>query len=173
MSVATGPLPQGWLSDAEAACLAELAKDRLCLEIGSWLGRSTIAMASVARLVVAVDHHAGPPIRAEGTTLHEFLQNLQVANVRHRVVPILAGFEAAAGLLRPASFGLVFVDGAHDYISVKRDALLAWPLLESGGVLAFHDYGVDPGVYQAVHELSEAWGKPMRREAQSLALVMR
>ena len=173
-------LPEGWLSNAEAEVLAELARDKVCLEIGSWLGRSTVAMAQVAKRVVAVDHHHGPPYDGEGSTFGRFMANLEAFGVADKVVPFLAGFEIAGPLLRPGIFDLAFVDGAHDYESCLRDGRLAWSLVHAGGVVVFHDYfdyttggpGQD-GVHKAVDELCIRWSVKFRNPAGSLAIVDR
>ena len=38
------------------------------------------------------------------------------------------------------SFDMVYVDGAHDYDSVRKDADLAVPMVKDGGILVFNDY---------------------------------
>jgi hypothetical protein len=50
---------------------------------------------------------------------------------------------------------LIFVDGAHTYIDVKRDMSLLSRFLMSETIIAFHDYYGDefPGVKKAVDEV--------------------
>ena len=52
-------------------------------------------------------------------------------------------------------FDFIYIDGAHDYDSVKQDIELALPLLKPRGILAGHDYlPQHPGVVaKAVHEV--------------------
>jgi predicted O-methyltransferase YrrM len=38
-------------------------------------------------------------------------------------------------------FDLVYIDGSHEAPDVLSDAVLSWPLLKSGGILGFDDYG--------------------------------
>src|SRR4029077_11328726 len=76
-------LPEGWLTSAEAAALAEIAAGKTVLEIGAWLGRSTVALARSARLVVSVDHHHGPPYDGNGSTLQRFLSNLERLGIKN------------------------------------------------------------------------------------------
>lgn len=52
------------------------------------------------------------------------------------------------------SCGLVFVDGSHAYEYVHSDVRAAARMLEPGGVLLCHDYGIWPGVTTALEELS-------------------
>ena len=52
--------------------------------------------------------------------------------------------------------GLVFVDGSHAYDYVRKDSETAMRLVRPGGVVLWHDYGVWPGVTQALEELETA-----------------
>jgi predicted O-methyltransferase YrrM len=49
--------------------------------------------------------------------------------------------------------GLVFVDGSHAYDYVRKDSDTAMRLVRPGGVVLWHDYGIWPGVNQALEEL--------------------
>ena len=49
--------------------------------------------------------------------------------------------------------GLVFVDGAHSYEYARKDSETAMRLVQAEGVVVWHDYGVWPGVTQALEEL--------------------
>lgn len=49
--------------------------------------------------------------------------------------------------------GLVFVDGSHAYNYVKKDSETAMRLVRPDGMVFWHDYGVWPGVTQALEEL--------------------
>jgi SAM-dependent methyltransferase len=54
-----------------------------------------------------------------------------------------------------------FIDGCHDADHVKSDFNLVWPKTVSGGIVGYHDYGVDmpqanpPQVAEAIDELLE------------------
>jgi predicted O-methyltransferase YrrM len=52
--------------------------------------------------------------------------------------------------------GLVFVDGSHAYDYAKKDSETAMRLVMPGGIVLWHDYGVWPGVTQALEELEAA-----------------
>jgi len=142
---ATTELPEGWLTEAEVSVLQGLARNQLVLEIGSWLGRSTVAMAQVALHVVSVDHHRGSPehegderLRA-GKTLVQFISNLEEWKVRSKVSVCVLDSHFLR-LFRSAQFDGVFVDGAHDFGSATRDGTEALRLVRTGGWVAFHDY---------------------------------
>jgi predicted O-methyltransferase YrrM len=48
---------------------------------------------------------------------------------------------------------MVFVDALHAYAYVRADTELALQLLKPGGLVLWHDYGVWPGVTEALNEL--------------------
>ena len=176
-------LPPGWLTDAEAAALAELAKDRVVLEVGAWLGRSTVVMAHTAKLVISVDHHRGSrehqalaekseyapglhdPQTGEDSTLRRFLANIehyQTTRVRQsslpfrNIVPVIASFEDVAPYI--GGCGMAFIDAQHDHDSVYRNAHDAWTMcLAFNAPLVFHDYGTWAGVVSAVALIQREW----------------
>ena len=133
----TVALPDGWLLDVEAEALTNLATGRNVLELGSYKGRSTVAMSRTARYLLSVDHHRGDPDAGSEDTLAEFYENVkQLENVDF----VVGDMAVVLQFLRDNYFDLVFVDGAHDYESVRRDAMAAWRLCHKTGVIAFHDW---------------------------------
>lgn len=182
-------LPQGWLSPQEAGELENLARDRVVLEVGAWLGLSTVTMAKVAHLVVSVDHHKGSPEHQAGQpchdptlvnqfgevdTLPQFRGNLRRNDVRDRVIVVVSSFEEIGPLLAPQSFDLIFIDGAHDSGTVLTHAELADDLLAAGGQIAFHDANW-PTVKAALDTWSELTRDVLgpqfsRRDVGSLAI---
>ena len=54
--------------------------------------------------------------------------------------------------------GLVFVDGSHSFDYARKDSETALRLVRPGGVVLWHDYGVWPGVNQALEELEATKG---------------
>ncbi len=163
-------LPDGWLTDAEAAALTELAKDRVVLEVGAWLGRSTVVMAHTAKLVISVDHHRGSkehqelaaenyapglhdPQTGEDSTLRRFMAN--IAGLEN-VIPVVAPFEQCALYL--GGCDMVFIDAQHDHESVYRNANDAWRHCTAyNAPLVFHDYGTWAGVVSAVAQVQREW----------------
>ncbi len=134
-------LPSGWLTAEEAKLLTRLAEGQLVLEIGSWLGRSTVAMARAAFHVVSVDHHRGSPEHGpQVRTLAGFLDNLEQFGVREGVSVCVMDASHLITFFKPSLFGLVFVDGGHDFGSVSRDLAAGFELMAPGGVIAVHDY---------------------------------
>jgi predicted O-methyltransferase YrrM len=138
-------LPFGWLTADEAHALTELARDKQVLEMGSYLGRSTVTMARVAMHVVSVDWHLNSKEIIDsghgGDSLPEFVANLTKHGVRDKVSVCVMDTRHVARLFAPASFDLVFVDAAHDFGAVMRDGKTAFRLARTAGVVCFHDYG--------------------------------
>lgn len=155
---------EGFLTDKDGCLLFDLAQevkgDGAVVEIGSWKGRSTIWLAKGSGKgkrvkVFAVDHHTGSPehrVGSEGIrTFEEFKANIERAQVVDLVVPIVkASVEGSAGFKDPIE--LLFIDGAHDYDSVKQDYESWSPKVIDGGVIAFHDSEFE-GVSRFLEEL--------------------
>ncbi len=141
---------KGWLLPEEGKALAELARGKRVLEIGSYCGLSTVCMARTAEHVTAVDYFDGRATPKPADTHIEFWANLE----RHGVADKVTTCHPEAEIPLPA-YDLAFIDGAHDYEAVKADIARACEVLAPGGVLALHDYGqpVHPGIKQAVEEL--------------------
>jgi predicted O-methyltransferase YrrM len=187
---AIDPLPFGWLSPIEADLLAALAVEKVVLEIGSFLGRSTIILARHAQLVVSIDHHRGsgehqpgqPDCRSDVLNRHgvvdtapAFLENITNAGVRQRVVPFVGSIETAGALLAPERFDLVFVDGEHSRQATLDAGAIAFRLAKRDGILAFHDVGdrAFPGVADAVATLAGTFGARSVRQAGSIVALQR
>jgi predicted O-methyltransferase YrrM len=135
-----GTAIEGLLEHREGVCLYMLARwggqSGAVVEIGSWKGRSTwylargLADSGSAHGVVAIDPHL------EGTR-DAFLRTLEETGVGDRVEPRFAAAEDVRDV--PGPIGLLWIDGDHGYRAVARDFDQWFPLLETGGWLAFHD----------------------------------
>jgi predicted O-methyltransferase YrrM len=154
---------RGWLKPAEGELLYNLAKNctgqGAIVEIGSWVGKSTIWLAAGSQAgsqlpVFAIDPHTGSTVHLEQTdadTLGELQGNLERAGVRDLVTPIVKTSEdAAQSFDQPIE--LLFIDGVHFYEYVKLDCELWLPKLIAGGTVALHDTVTDAGPKQAVAE---------------------
>lgn len=138
----------GMLTTVEFEYLYRLAKCNpgkgVIVEIGSRMGRSTIALARGTAAVdgeqvFAVDPHE--PIPEEGYDEYSekaFLANLKKAQVEDHVFPmVMTSEQAAAGWNRPIR--MLWIDGDHQYDAVKLDYFLWERHLVDGGILAMHD----------------------------------
>lgn len=155
----------------EVKRLVELAEGNEVLEVGSWLGHSTVAMAQVATRVYAVDWHRGDPDAGPERTAHEFLANLRDHRVEDRVVPIVGRAEDVLPVLVDRIAYLGFHDAYHGARDVERDALLMARLCY--GLIAFHDYGDGRfGVTEAVDRLVAEYGWAIRDRVGSLVVTV-
>jgi hypothetical protein len=144
----------------EAELLTRLAaevSDGCIVEVGSWRGFSTIALARCARVpVYAIEPHEqfqgamggtfGPKDRVA------FFRNLLRAGAVEQVRLVNLSSEVVApGWQSPV--GLLWIDGDHHYEAVKRDFEYWQPHLH--GPVAFHDStGPTLGPTRLVNELA-------------------
>lgn len=148
---------QGWMSDFELDWLARMASQRgRIVEVGSWKGRSTAALAEyTSGIVFAVDtwkgsaEHKEIEIGPAGALFKQFIENTKGLPV----LPIMGTSLEAAKHFKDSGFkvfDMIFIDGDHAPESVSLD-IQAWkPLLQDGGLLCGHDYGTWPGLKEAV-----------------------
>jgi predicted O-methyltransferase YrrM len=163
----------GWAYKEELDWLRHAAnKAQVVVEIGSWAGRTTQAMAeSCPGVIYAVDHFQGSPddscetIRnaarnGEGAKARqEFQRNLKRFLDSGKVVLMETFSVPAAYIMRremEKTPDFVFLDGAHDYTSVHDDIVSWLPLIRKGGILCGHDRDL-PSVRQAIDELLPGW----------------
>lgn len=146
---------EGWMSEAEGFQLKALADGRRVLEVGSYKGRSTCCMASVALEVVAVDHHKGDDSAGDGGTLDEFCGNLVRCGVADRVKVVCQDFRS----FDPHPYGgfdLVYLDADHSAQATYEAAALALSCVRPGGVIAWHDCHY-PTVVRGMEAAGLAW----------------
>lgn len=164
----------GWLRYEEGAALAELARGKRVLEIGSYCGLSTVCVARTAECVTAIDTWDGRGTPHPRDTFEEFLANIRRYGVSDKV-SCSADWRAStnsayiqfsracdyAGGTEAMLYDLAFIDGAHDRESVEADIERARDSLAKGGLLAFHDYAspADPDVTAAVDALLARGGE--------------
>lgn len=135
-------------------------------EIGSWRGRTSVVQAlglqdagTTDARIFAIDHHRGSDgsedkIAREGPNLPHFLQNVRRLGVSGLVEEMVMSSDQAAEALaaRGIRLRMLFIDGAHDEESVRSDIRCFLPLVNPGGIIAFHDCepdGAFPGVWKA------------------------
>lgn len=161
---------EGWMSPDELRWLkAAAARMDSVVEIGSWKGRSTHALASACKgPVYAVDTWQGSPEdlvgpnapHAEavyGDIFSQFMDNLKdcqnVEPIRGESSRVAATFGPQIGACRdedrPAFVDMVFIDGSHEYEAVKAD-IEAWGS-KAQRLICGHDWD-RPGVQRAVKE---------------------
>ncbi len=119
------------------------------LEVGSSEGRSMVWMfenilTDPSATAVSIDpfYHWPGFIEKEGEVLDCFYANLRAAGVESRVRAI-QGYSQVELRKLPVDelFDLIYVDGNHRATCVLEDLVLAWRLLEPGGLMIADDYG--------------------------------
>lgn len=136
----------------------------IIVEIGSYLGRSTVVLAAAVAAsgrgrVVAVDPHTralGIADMPEHDTRLEFLENLDRAGVSEHVeLKHMYSVEAAAQW-NGEPIRLHFVDGWHSREAVVEDVSHWAPFLTKDAVVIFDDYMATDEVRKGVQDLHEA-----------------
>lgn len=154
----------GFLRDDEALLLYHLAKNckgqGVIVEIGSWEGKSTVCLGlgslkNSGSKIYAIDPHTGSSEHQKDmgkvNTFTNFKRNIQRAKVSKIVIPLVMTSHKALGKVnKPVD--LLFIDGAHDYKSVKQDFNDWFPKVVDGGVIAFHDTISWPGPKKVVKD---------------------
>ncbi|MCI4621426.1 hypothetical protein AT960_11170 [Priestia megaterium] len=149
---------EGWLSNYEQFGLLHLPSmvDHLpgdIVEIGSYKGKSTIALAlgssimsTQKRPIYAIDPF-------NDSYYYSFWGNIKYHRLENFVIPIKK-LSTHAYEDCPQSIAALFIDGDHEYTSVKHDIMYYAPRVVKGGFIVFHDYSEQfPGVLKAVNEL--------------------
>jgi MMP 1-O-methyltransferase len=142
----------GYLAEREARFLmlaaAGAPASGAIVEIGSFKGRSTVALAAMAQRyglgrVVAVDPHTSPSdtdpdLGGQPSSYDDFVVNLQRADVARSVDSRrMRSDEFARSWNQPIR--LLWIDGDHTYAAVKQDLARFRRHLARGGILAMHD----------------------------------
>lgn len=154
----------GWMSPDELRWLAKRAREaRIIVEIGSWKGRSTRALADhCPGVVYAIDPWGGVTWTEDGAVhpgtldvwtsfrwqLRDHLRSGRVRARRGLSASVLPQLAREIG--RVVDFA--FVDGDHREAQVAADLAALLPLLRPGALLAGHDLdnAAWPGVRAAV-----------------------
>src|ERR1700731_121849 len=142
----------GYIGEREIRALGLLAActpgDGLIVEIGSFKGKSTVAMASIAAHyslgpVVSIDPHTAPSVTdpmlgGQDSSFNDFQASLRGAGVEEHVEAYRAcSRDIAKGWNRPIR--LLWIDGDHTYQGAKEDFDLFSPYLTDGAIVALHD----------------------------------
>lgn len=163
---------QGWFNFDD---FYNFAADRLpnggqVVELGPWLGRSTIHLAQALQArgkkdchITCVDTWEGTKTRGEDEIFGWIIKNLPKPAfevfwdhmVAFKVESLISAIQndsiAAANAVADGTIDFIFHDTDHTYEHVIQE-LRAWrPKLKPGGLWGGHDYGVD-GVGKAVNE---------------------
>jgi predicted O-methyltransferase YrrM len=158
----------GWFHEGSAVVLYAYMRaqpPRTVVEIGSYLGRSTVFFALALRnsnprgRVLAIDPHTGDRQLLDrlGTerlsTFELFRQHCQATGVNDLVeAHVATSVEVARGWSGPVD--LLYVDGWHSYEGVTADGEAWLPHLAPRGVVVFDDYNAYDEVRAGIHDLA-------------------
>lgn len=146
------------VSTLECDKLAELAAGKTCLEIGGFLGRSSVVIGQVAHEFHSVDWHRGESIKEKDThlvdSLPAWVENMRRFDLLDKTVLHMGTSDLVLPSLRPGWFEFAFVDGDHRYENVRRELAYLSIILRPESKVMLHDYTWEElGVQQAVDEL--------------------
>lgn len=148
---------EGWLSQDEAECLFNLAREindlgLVAIEIGSWKGRSAVAMLQSGATVYCIDWFKGNPETEGSRTKEDFDRNTQKYKHNLITIPYKSG-QARTYFKGHANFcGLLFIDGEHTKEAMLHDFFSYRDLLLSGSYVVFHDYKIEADYWPEVTE---------------------
>ena len=150
-------LCDGYMSETELLWLARNVKGKkICLELGSWHGRSARALAdnlSEGSVLYCIDTFNGS--KDEQSTWHqsakwmdgdhafyEFMQNNYDLVASGKIIPLRMSGDNASKLFAEKGIKLdfCFIDAGHTYEEVKSDLIHWIPLMKEGSLLCGHDY---------------------------------
>lgn len=142
---------EDWFCQASCDALARLADETRhvsgdIIEVGSWEGRSTIALANAAHpaVVHAVDTWRGSPgeisrdLAAQRDVFATFTGNVRTAT-RGNVQPHRMGWRHYFLHRDPNPIRLLFIDAEHTYVEVRENIEAALPHMAPGGVICGDD----------------------------------
>ena len=162
---------QTWMRDATSTeGLLDLIKElgdnsqKDMIEIGSFVGESTVLFAQSFGSVTAIDPFLADYDPLDPTSyLFEFdnVYDTYLARTSpyKNIKTIKATSDEAYEVLKSnfGRFDFVYIDGLHTYDGVKTDIINYLPLVKDGGVIGGHDYTMQhkhlEGVYNAVNEM--------------------
>ncbi len=141
--------------------LGDTSKMRM-IEIGSFIGESTIIFAEYFKEVIAIDpfqpdyHKEDPTSKFNFDEVYE--EYLRRTSPFPNIKTLRLTSDDAVKELNSELYDFIYIDGIHSYEQVKIDIENYLPLLKEGGIIGGHDYGPSwPGVRQSV---DEKFGQP-------------
>ena len=136
--------------------------DKTMIEIGSFVGESTILFAQSFKKVIAIDPFLADYDPADPTSYSFEFKNvydtyLDRTSSHTNIQTLTMSSDAAAEILNEDMFDFIYLDGLHTYDGVKTDIINYLPKVKQGGVIGGHDYTNQiphlVGVYDAVNEM--------------------
>ncbi len=123
-----------------------LPHDAVIVEIGSYKGRSTVAMAyackDTKRKIYCIDTWRGNDTDFKADDFYnDWLNNIQSNGLGQYVTPLRGNSKEVIEILRDEAIRVdfAFIDGSHQFIDVLNDFESLYPLMKDQGQIAFHD----------------------------------
>ena len=145
-------------------------KNKTMIEIGSFIGESTIIFAEHFKEVIAIDPFLPDYDPNDPTSNFNFdevyEEYLRRTSPFKNIKTIRATSDDAVKKLQGETYDFIYIDGLHTYDGVKTDIINYQPLVKPDGVIGGHDYTKQlphlVGVYNAVNEMFNAPDKTFR-----------
>lgn len=135
----------GFMDRGDLIWLANIAKHKnTVVEFGSWMGRSSVALASFCQRLICVDTFCGSPNDITGelakanNIYDRFKKNTEGYNIEVVAMPIDKATEFIFNNYGPI-VDLIFIDANHSYKNVCNDILCARSLVNKDGIICGHD----------------------------------
>lgn len=145
----------------------------LIIEVGSFLGGSSIRMAEAVKsagltntAILCVDTWLAEQILwslpqqrqmlriqfGRPMFYYTFLSNVIDARLQDVIVPLSMPSLSAGRYIKQLGFTskMIFIDGCHEGGDVRNDLDMYWEILESGGEMLIDDYAPDVPMYQGL-----------------------
>jgi predicted O-methyltransferase YrrM len=155
----------GWFPDTNAAAFWAVIRDcapKTVVEIGSYLGRSTVLLGKAMKTfsgedarLISIDPHTGDRQQLErlhipvSPTLPLFRVHIEGAGLAD-MVDVRVGTSDSVAVDWTDPIDLLFVDGWHSYEAVRSDIRNWTRHLTADGLVCFDDFGHYSDVRQAV-----------------------
>jgi predicted O-methyltransferase YrrM len=143
----------GFMFESDLRWLADQAsRVKTVVELGSWKGRSTVALSAAQGIVLAVDRWDGflDGKLVDREVWSKFRSNTAGLSNIEVYREDLGRVKPGAILKKIGPVDMVFVDADHSEEGVRRDIRTAYELLQGRGLLCGHDFHFVRG---AVEEL--------------------
>ena len=138
-------------------------KDKPCLEIGSYCGKSSVYIGTAVKInnqiLYSIDHHKGSEEQQPGEEYFDpdlinqngdgidtypfFLNTIKISKLEDHIKPIL-GDSVEVAQKWNQMLSMVFIDGGHSEESAQNDYKFWKKFIEPGGLLIIHDVFPNP-----------------------------
>lgn len=139
------PQRQGVQKEGLAALISDMPSDMVMAEIGCYAGESASMFIESGKVVMLYAVDPWTNTKEAEPVFDYLLQTGKVVKCKGRINDFID--------MLP-ELDMAYIDGDHEYISVKNDILQVLKKLKPGGIIAGHDYSAQyrDMVVRAVHE---------------------